>query len=150
MATLTVAHHIYLTEDQRYDLHAGLAIKVVGVAIPVWFCKNFTSEPAHEIFCSYQITNDRSGTNVRYFKTKNEFLINMPHVAIIGDEYDKTLTKTIQNKFGTAENLLDYHDGGRGFCEFKYYHKLQISKKLHHIIHFVEIKRIEDLEETLN
>lgn len=150
MATLTVSHHIYLTEDQRYDIHAGLPVKVTGIAIPVWFYKNNTSEPAQEIFCTYDIKNEKTGTNVHYNKKKGEFMINMPHVEIHGENVDEMFSKIVQTKIGTAENLLDQHDGGRGFCEFRYYHKLQINKKLHHIIHFVELKRIETLEETLN
>ena len=51
MATLTISHHIYLTDEQRYKIHNGEYLSLQGIARPVWFYKGSTSEPAQEIFC---------------------------------------------------------------------------------------------------
>ena len=151
MATLTISHHIYLTDEQRYKIHNGESLSLQGIAIPVWFYKGSTSEPAQEIFCHYTLKNDKSGTNVTFSAKEGRFIVNMPHIEIIsGDaKIDYNFKKVVQNKVGTSDNLLDPKDGGTGFCEFKFYHKLEIDKKLHHLIHFVEIKPIDMLDDTL-
>ena len=75
----------------------------------------------------------------------------MPHVEIVSpqDQIDQEFKKVVHGKVGTSDNLLDFGDGGTGFCEFKFYQKMQIQKKLHHVIHFVEIKPSEILDDAL-
>ena len=74
----------------------------------------------------------------------------MPHIDMIstGDQINQEFKKVVQNKIGTSDNLLDSADGGTGFCEFKFYQKMQIKKKLHHVIHFVEIKPLDILDDS--
>jgi hypothetical protein len=151
MATLTISHHLYLNDEQRYDLHNGKMIEVLGIAIPVWFHKGNTSEPAQEIFCKYKITNDKSGPNILY--NQEEFIVNMPHINIIQKndvEIDEALKKSVQLKTGTSDNLLDIEDGGNDSCDFKLYHKLEINKKLHHLIHFFEMNKLDSLLDSLD
>ena len=149
MATLTVAHHINLTRQQRYDLHNGQEIDVIGVAIPVWFYKGNTSEPAQEIFCKYKIKNQKNGVNIT--RVEEGFEINMPHVDIhdYGD-LNPDFVKQMQIKIGTTDCLLDLEENGKEEVYFKFYQKLEIEKKLHHLIHFVEIKTIEQLIDSTN
>ena len=148
MATLTVSHYIYLTKEQRYALHDGKTIDVVGTCISVWFHKGNTSEPAQEIFCKYNIHNPRTGANIK--QTEEGFEIWMPSLQVEDDDYDEDVKFKIQKKLGTTENLLDYEDKGSGQSEFKLYQKLQINETMHHLVHFFEIKPIEKLVETLS
>ena len=151
MTTLTISHHIYLTNEQRYKIHEGEPLSLDGVAIPVWFYKGNTSEPAQEIFCHYLLKNDKTGTSITFNAKEGKFIVNMPHVEIISNdsEVDQNFKKVVQSKVGTSDNLLEIKDGGTGFCEFKFYQKFEIDKKLHHLIHFVEIKPIDILTDTL-
>jgi hypothetical protein len=135
MATLTVSHHLYLTKEQRYELNQGKEIKTVGVCVPVWFQKGNTSEPAQEIFCKYKIYNPKTGANI---KQDDE-----------GFDIEGEGKIAIQKKIGTSENLLDYKDGGESKCDFKLYQKLLINDSLHHLVHFIEIKPIEILLDTM-
>jgi len=57
MLNLTIQHFIHLARDQRYALHEGIELVVVGVSIPVWFLDKVTSEPAKEVFCRYYLKN---------------------------------------------------------------------------------------------
>jgi hypothetical protein len=54
---LAIAHHIFLTRDECYDLLNNVEKTVLGVSLPVWLHKGDTSEPALEVFCNYKITN---------------------------------------------------------------------------------------------
>lgn len=161
MATLTISHHIYLSREQRHALHDGNTIEVTGVAVPVWFQKGNTTEPAPEIFCRYKLTNDRKGTQV--VRTTLGFHINLPALELLGELQNKRddddpelekmyqdVLKAYQRKYGTSEMLLDFEEGGIECSEFKYYHKVDIDQKLHYAVHFVEIKPVEILQDTLS
>lgn len=147
MATLTASHYLYLNKKQRYDLNEGKEIEVTGVCIPVWFQKGNTSEPAQEVFCKYKIHNPRTGANIK--QDDEGFEIWMPSVIADEEYLEKKSKIAIQKKIGTSENLLDHEDGGESKCDFKLYQKLLINETLHHLVHFVEIKPIEILYETM-
>jgi len=158
MATLTISHYLYLDRDQRYGLHNGNSIEVIGVAVPVWFKKGNTSEPAPEIFCKYKLVNNKTGGNI--IRNNQGYTITMPHIELYGDDeknddlevekmYEEVL-RAYQQKIGTSDRLLDIEDGGVESVEFRYYHKVEIDKKLHHVIHFVEIKPIDMLVDTID
>lgn len=158
MAVLTMAHYLYLDRSQRYSLHEGKTLHVTGVCVPVWFQKGNTSEPAPEIFCKYIIANDKTGANIN--RTATGWHINMPHVELVGEnaksddpEVEKMVEEILRDyhkRIGTSERLLDATDGGVEEVEFRYYHKMEIDKKLHHVIHFVEIKTLDLLLNTLS
>jgi len=147
MSTLTVSHYLYLTKEQRYDLHNGVDIETIGICIPVWFRKGDTSEPAQEIFCKYRLSNDRIGAKVQ--NSDEGYEINMPSVNIMDNDVDESVRKAIQIKLGTSERLLDQRDGGAEWCEFRYYQKIMIDEKEYYNIHFVEIKPLEILHDTI-
>jgi hypothetical protein len=147
MATLTVSHHLYLTKEQRYELNQGKEIKTVGVCVPVWFQKGNTSEPAQEIFCKYKIYNPKNGANIK--QDDEGFEIWMPSINKDEEYIEEEGKIAIQKKIGTSENLLDYKDGGTSKCDFKLYQKLLINDDLHHLVHFIEIKPIEILFDTM-
>ena len=62
MITISISHIIYLDKNERYDLYHGKKIKKIGFFVPVCFCNGETSEPAHEIFCKYFLTNENEFT----------------------------------------------------------------------------------------
>ncbi len=59
MLNLTIQHFIHLTRAQRYALHEGIPLVVIGFSVPVWFLNKQTSEPAKELFCKYYLKNPR-------------------------------------------------------------------------------------------
>jgi hypothetical protein len=149
MPTLSVSHYIYLNKSQRYDLHNGKEISVIGISVPVWFDKGNTTEPAQEYFCKYKLINDKSDAGVK--QIDEGFSLVMPYFEIV-DEKNTTeeMKKIVQRKLGTTESLLDVSDGGIEISEFKVYQKLQIENELYHLIHFVEIKAIDILLDTIS
>lgn len=131
MATLTITHYIYLTNEQRYNLHFGENIEVIGVCVPVWFHRGTTSEPAQEIFCKYLIKNEKPGNAISLLE--EGFSINLP-----------------QNKEGLSQDLLDIKDDGKEKLVFRQYNKFFKGPHKMNIVHFIEIKSDELLKETLS
>lgn len=146
MATLLITHFIYLTKEQRYALHSGKNIEVVGVSLPVWFYKGTTSEPAKELFCRYELTNDNSNRPIKILE--DGYNINLPQKP--SEEDDKSKVKAVFVDYDTSERLLDVADGGVEWLEFREYSKIEIDYIEHNIIHFIEMKKIELLEKTLS
>jgi hypothetical protein len=150
MATLTISHYIYLTREQRYALHEGNKLEVTGVSVPVWFKKGNTSEPAQEIFCKYTISND-SSSNRSIVPTTTGYEINLPQKLKFANESVPEETQVVVSVYlGTSERLLDINDGGSEWLEFRQFSKIQQGTNKFNVVHFVEIKPIELLEDTLS
>lgn len=132
MLTLTISHHLFLTKNERYKITNGEPIEIIGVAIPVWFLKGTTSEPAKEIFCKYSIFNQ--GDTEPIFSTKEGFQLNLPTM--------------IENQDAT-KLLLDIKDGGTECLFYREFN--QVKKPVQYdIIHYVQIMPIEMMEQTLS
>jgi hypothetical protein len=159
--TLSISHSIFLTNKQRYDLHAGKSIKIVGASMPVWFCKGTTSEPAEEVFCKYTINNKPGDAYIRRTKN-NTYVINLPQIP--EDYKDPVLSNDRWRKMSenekitwyethpsplSSKNLLDIKDGGYKNLNFRIQKKANIRGTEANIIHFVLIKGIEELNESL-
>ena len=159
MATLTISHNIFLTREQRYDLNNDITIKVVGASVPVILSKNkISSEPAKEVFVYYTI------------KTSNLLYINYNMVdgyeievckstpyKTLPDNFWQTLTPH-QKKIWYVRNepnpsvhdILDINDGGKEWLAFRQIQTIKKENKNLEIIHYIEIKKIETLLESLS
>lgn len=141
MATLTISHYVYLTKEQRYALHAGQEVEVVGVSVPVWFQKGTTSEPARELFCKYKLTNEK--VNKVISQMEEGYVINLPQKT-------EATTDETPISSGQSDRLLDITDKGAEFLDFRQYNKVRQEHREFNVVHFVEIKRLETLMETLS
>jgi hypothetical protein len=148
MATLTISHYIYLNRDQRYKLHAGEPLEIVGVSVPVWFHKGSTSEPAQELFCKYKLTNE--GVNKAIMPSDEGYHINLPQKSQPDKEAPEEVQEVVGMYLGTSERLLDIKDGGSEVLEFRQYNKVHQDKHAFNVVHFVEIKPDELLHDTLS
>ena len=132
---LTVSHSLFLDRTQRYNLAKGEELEVVGVNVPVWFYKGKTSEPANEIFCKYKL-----------IPSDNKIFVN-------NDDLGYTVFLPKQTE-GTnpiiLKNLLDIKDGGIEWLAFRQFAKAKKGKKVIDIVHFVEIKKVEDLYQSIS
>lgn len=148
MSTLTISHYIYLTKEQRYSLHNGNQLEVIGISVPVWFDKGNTSEPATEVFCKYKLTNDEIGKFIK--KSEEGYEINLPQKSeFLEKDIPKEIKGVVEIQLGTSERLLDHEDGGVAALEFRQYTKIDEGRK-YNIVHFVEIKNNEILSDTLS
>jgi hypothetical protein len=156
MLTLVISHNIALTKEERYKLHLGETIDVIGVSVPVWFEKGNTSEPANEVFTIYRLTNKPESHVVK--TNVSGYEINMPQ------QPEKDLEKVppniveslgIQKELPTSKNLLDIKDGGSEFIQFRQYAQSNLiidgkkTKKPLNIVHCIEIRAIESLSRSL-
>lgn len=162
IVTLSVSHSLFLTEKQRYDLHQGKTIKVVGVSMPVWFCQGSTSEPAEEVFCKYTL-NNKKNNNAYVKSTKNNtYIINLPQVPsdykerfLSNENWLKMSEKDKSNWYKSnptplsSKKILNVQDGGCQSLSFQIQHEISINDTKSYIVHFVLIKKIEELNESL-
>jgi hypothetical protein len=131
---------MFLTRQQRYDLADSKEVEVTGVSVPVWYYQGKTSEPGNEVFVKYKLRP----TEYKVFVKHNEegYEIYLPHKSF-NPEDNRT------NPF-TLKNLLDHKDGGIEWIAFRQFGKAKKNKRTVDIIHFVEIKTIEELMANLS
>ncbi len=154
---LSISHHLFLSQKERYFLHNEKPIETIGNNIPVWFYKEKTSEPAEEIFCRYVLTNKN---NKKFVLSDIEgYTINLPKIPNdwkkpnLSNEEWRKMSQIKKNKWyenykrpESSFDLLDPPDGGRQLIfSFRYIKKIKGYQTL--ITHFVIIK---DKLELLN
>ena len=169
--TLSIVHNIYLNKEERYLLHRGKKITVVGSSLPVWFYKGDTSEPAEEVFCKYILTNKKGKKDVSPIEiTKQGYKINLPQLPegykdpeVLTDVQWRKMTNKQKSDWYdanakpiTSEKLLDYPDGGVKSLTFKVLEIKKIvsdDKKIKdyeiNVFHIVLIKDYDDFKQSL-
>src|SRR5581483_11801117 len=138
--TLSVSHNVFLTKAQRYELFSGKEVEVVGVSVPIWYYQDITSEPGNEVFCQYKLIPCDHKIFVKH--TSNGYAIHLPEKSF-------DLEEKKPNPL-TLKNILEYKDGGIEWLAFRQFGKAKKNKKPVNIVHFVEIKTIEELEKSIS
>lgn len=129
---LTIAHNIYLTREQRYELHEiGVCLQTEGVSVPVWIKDGRSNEPAEEVFCRYRLCHTAEKAEDKSIKFLN-------------DGYEILLSSNMQ------KNLLDLKDEGSCCLIFANHGKVRVNDKLTvPVIHYVSIQDYDVLIKTL-
>jgi hypothetical protein len=159
MSILIVSHNIYLTREERYSLVSKIPIEVVGVSIPVWAKEGVTTEPAKEVFCKYEISDNGSKKLVSFSNNKYQIVLPSSNGHIVSrptNEEWRQISKENQELWyehhqpiPTSKNLLDMKDGGAAYLKFRYRTIIVKEEQKTPVFHFVEIKPIEILLESL-
>jgi len=159
---LSVSHHIYLTEAERYALHHGSELNVVGVSIPVWFYKGSTSEPAVELFCDYTLTNVPNETSVIKTTNENGYYVNLPQIPkeykpqkrISDEDWRNLPPHRIEDYYKknkrplSSARLLNPVEGGGRYLAWRQNDIVKKDKKILNIQNFVQIKDISELKDS--
>lgn len=162
MIRLTIQHNIHLTRDQRYALHEGIELVVVGVSVPVWFQDNMTSEPGKEVFCRYYIKNPKEDCPIQILENGYEIIIpyRLGQKLSISDEQWrylnfkepeklKAMYKSLVNEV-SSNNLIDIKDGGSECLKYREHNKIKKGEEMMNVMHFVNIGTIESLIESIH
>lgn len=167
MLNLAIQHFIYLTRAQRYALHEGIELVVVGVSIPVWFLQRRTSEPAKEIFCKYHLKNPHHDQPIQILDDGYE--VSLPYREgqplcndkgqPLSDEEWRVLNATNPDKLNelyhkhvtevSSRLLLDSSDGGNQLMAYREHNKIRQENSELSIIHYVNLLDMERLTSTL-
>ena len=139
MTILTIHHNIFLTSEERHKLVSGEMVKTIGISIPTWVVKSKSSEPAREVFCHYSLTNARP---------------NEPPISFRKDGYQINIPPSIaENSHSTDErcgdNLLDIQEGGSECLIYKEHNKIYKDNETLEIIHYICIKDMNNLLNTI-
>ncbi len=161
MVKLIISHHVFLTKEERYELHSGTEIETIGVSVPVWAHKESTTEPATEVFVNYLMLNDKNSDSFVKIR-KDGYVINLPQLSE-SDEKKINTIKSVPNsewfKLNAEQkdyfydilgrksslNLLDLEDNGAKFLYFACSTSKKEADKTIDIENYVIIKDIEDL-----
>lgn len=138
--TLTVSHNIFLERDQRYKLFAGEQVECVGVSVPIWYYQRRTSEPGNEVFCKYKLIATEYKIFVKHYDEGYE--IFLPQRSFNPEDNRANPL--------TLKNILDHKDGGIEWIAFRQFGEAKRQKKKVNIVHFVEIKTMEELQKTMS
>jgi len=160
MLSLAIHHNVWLTRDQRYALHDGIDLVVVGLYVPVWVSnQRATSEPAKELFCKYYLKNPKTDEQIQIVKDGYEITLpnrqgNLPNLT---DEEWRDLNlnnpDNLKNHYSKCDkavnsnNLLDTIDGGSKHLSFREHNK--IENETINVIHFINMVEIEELTKSL-
>lgn len=152
MKILIISHDVFLSKEERYDLYNGKEIEVVGVSVPVWVDEGKTSEPAVEVFCKYYFFNKQEQIAIQPVKTGYNIVI--PKTAI-SQELPANLSpqevEVLYNEvLPCVRDLLEIKDGGKAWIAFRQLNRLKEGDKITDILHYVEIKPIEYLLDSIN
>jgi hypothetical protein len=162
MIRLTIQHNIVLTRDQRYALHEGIELVVVGVSVPVWFKENITSEPGKEIFCRYYLKNPKKDVPIQIMKNGYEITLpNRPgqHLSISDEDWrhlsykEPDKLRAMYQSLDTevsSKNLLDLKDGGSSSLSYREHNKTHKEDETLNVMHFVHIGSMESLTESIS
>lgn len=161
MITLAISHNIFLTRQQRYDLYNKQVIETIGVSVPVWFANGTTSEPANEVFCKYKLINNTEQTGIEFVKRGYDICLpqietNYKLIEPTTDEWLKMTDIEKEKWFQETQkplnckNLLDLCDGGSEYLYYRTHQKKIIKNMETHVVHFIEIKTIESLLNSLS
>ncbi len=158
--TLAISHNIFLTPEERDCLlKEDGHVKVVGVSVPVWHHTGVTSEPAVEVYVMYEINNKK---DVIYIKQNDEgYEMQIPpdtgELEKLPDDVWDSLTTEEQDRWWeqhepgpSLSHLKDIKNGGSEWLAFRQYSKVKRNKKTLSVIHYVEVKLMQDLMETLS
>ena len=162
MIRLTIQHNIHLTRDQRYALHEGVELVIVGVSVPIWFQDNMTSEPGKEVFCRYYIKNPKEDCPIQILE--NGYEITLPcrtgQKLSISDEQWRYLNLKEPEKLesmynsliheASSKSLIDIKDGGSECLHYREHNKIKKGKDTMNVMHFVNIVTVESLTESIH
>lgn len=154
---LSISHHIYLSRKQRYAIHERKQITLMGISVPVWFNMGSTSEPATEVFCTYQLNNNCNEDAVINTLPKTDgYYINLPQMpddfefseSISDDEWRKMSEDQLSSYYKeiqvplNSEILLDYSDKGGMHMSWK------LQNSMFQDGHEVAIKNFISIKDT--
>jgi hypothetical protein len=160
MLRLTVHHNIHLTRQERYALHQGEDLLVIGTSLPIWTVKNITSEPGKEVFCYYYLKNPKKEVPIKILPDGYE--ITIPYregtkLEISDEEYRRIVSENKEKldelyakttKEVSSKNLLDIREGGSEFLNYRELNTVLVKEKEIQIMHHVTIGTIEKLEKS--
>lgn len=162
MLSMAIHHNLWLNRDQRYAVHNGIEIVIIGISVPVWVTDNkTTSEPAKEVFCKYYIKNPKIDIPIQIVDDGYE--ISLPNrqgtVPNLTDDEWRHLNFNQPSKLdfyyhncsraACSQNLLDLKDGGSKCLSFREHNKIKKDNEFINFIHFVNIADMDELTNSL-
>ena len=159
---LFITHNVFLSRKERYQLADGETIETIGVSLPVWITQQTgkTSEPASEVFCNYQLINGEEWQFPKYDYKLKGYKIHLPQDVPeperpSDDEWrlmnaeEQELWYQMYMPPPSIKRLKDESDGGCRYLRFDEHEKIKRKSGQLTVVHLIQLKTIEELEESL-
>ena len=154
---LKISHYINLNQDERYRLHEGEQVEIIGHIVPVWEIDNETDEPAKEIFCKYLLKNEKYNAPVKIIKEGFEIMLpyregesleisqdEWRHLTMNDPEKLNAMYKKLKSEI-SSKNLLEYKDGGKKCLHYRERCSHIINGVKVDTMHFINFRSMERL-----
>lgn len=157
---LIISHHVHLTEEEIYSLHAGEDVISVGIAVPVWVINGLTSEPAKEVFCNYFLENTKEDSSIKILDDGYNIVLPYRKASRLKKVPDEKWMKFTEADFEkhykkykpeiSSRNLLNFKDGGSESLYFREHNSIKTHGNVLNIVHYVNIENIKYLIASLD
>lgn len=163
---LFVTHHVFLTDDAIASVTSGKSATCVGHCVPVWVDAKTgrTTEPAKEVFCSYEVAIGDGGPGKVETAGHTGYKINLPLASgwsppeEIDFEGMSSWTEEARAEFLAQREAWWFNNPrppdasslARGYLRFDFKeHDLKVGRRKYSLQHVVEIASMRRLEESL-
>ena len=163
---LFATHHLFLTDDEILRASSGESVPCMGHCVPVWVLAKAgkTTEPAKEVFCSYELSVVDEGAGVVELIEGRGYRVMMPRNTgwKPPEEIDfaeiSTWTSEMRADFIGERELWwfnnprtpDVENLRRGYLRFESKNQgMKIGRRKYSVQHVVEISSINRLLESL-
>jgi hypothetical protein len=163
---LFVTHHVFLTDNQISQVVSGSKVSCEGCCVPVWVdaASGKTTEPAKEIFCSYELSASDGGPGSVEFNKKMGYKVLLPRasewkppkeidfesLSSLSAEERALILRDRDEWWFRNPKPMDIQDLSRGYLRFDVKNTdLKIGRRKYSSHHVVEISSVKRLENSL-
>jgi hypothetical protein len=163
---LFVTHHVFLTDEQISNLVSGSPVSCLGHCVPVWIDAKTgrTTEPAREVFCSYDLFNSEEKSRMVECAANRGYSVWIPRttgwtppdpidfeeMAGWSSERREEFLKERDAWWFGNPRPPDAEDLSRGYLRFEVkVTDLKVGRRKYSAQHIVEISSVRRLVESL-
>lgn len=163
---LFITHHVFLTDDQIASVVSGETVSCLGHCVPVWVDAKTgrTTEPAKEVFCSYEVAVGGGGPGTVKASNHSGYKVMLPLASDwsppeeIDFEEMSSWTAEARGEFLAKREAWwfnnpkppDANDLSAGYLRFDFKeHDLKVGRRKYSLQHVVEVASVTRLTDSL-
>lgn len=163
---LFITHHVFLTDDEVSAVTSGGSVSCLGHCVPVWVDAKTgrTTEPAKEVFCSYEVSVGEGGPGTVETSGRTGYGVRLPVASgwsppeEIDFEAMSSWTEEARSEFLANRQAwwfnnprpADASDLKNGYLRFDFKeHDLKVGRRKYSLQHVVEVASLRRLNDSL-
>lgn len=163
---LFITHHAFLTEDEIASLLSDGVVSCLGHCVPVWIDAKTskTTEPAKEVFCTYELFGDGDGPGDVDLLDGRGYKIRLPKASswsppeVIDFDSMADWTTEMRQEFLAKRDSWWFNNpkppdiGSLSHGNLRFDVKkqgLKVGRRIYSVQHVVQIQSLENLKKSL-